>query len=79
MYIDELVKKMNNKTLVTCVEEILDWHKCGVLASGKVRELADDIVKITKSPESKLQLAENNVLKEAARRFVVLSNAAKLP
>ena len=68
--ITALIEEKHDIYLADCVREILDWHQTGILKGGKVRGLADEVVAISNSPEYKLRMAEDLVLKEAAKRFM---------
>lgn len=55
-----------------CIRELFEWHNTGVLKKGLVRDFADDIVfKTTSDHSTKLKIAKDVILKEAARRYLV--------
>ena len=70
MIIEDLVKSMFDIELSTCVNEIIEWHKTGILKqNGSVKKLADEIKEITNDSYSSLKISEDIILLEAARRF----------
>ena len=68
--LDNLVHGMTDRYLSSCVDEILQLHETAILKDGKIRELADNVQRIIKTHEHKLQIAEKLVIFEAAQRFM---------
>jgi len=57
--------------------EIAEWRNTGVLARGKLRELAARLV-VAEHGESKINLAEQMVADAAIRRVAVISKSRSL-
>ena len=57
--------------------EIAEWRSTGVLARGKLRELAAVLV-VAEHGESKIHLAEQLVADAAIRRVAVISRSRSL-
>jgi hypothetical protein len=54
------------------LEELFEMHDTGILKSGGlVRDFANDVVfEITKDQATKLKIAEDTLIEEAARRYL---------
>jgi hypothetical protein len=65
------VEKIRPMGLRECLEELFELYETGVLKSGLVRDFANDVVlEITKDHATKLKIAEDTLLEEAARRYL---------
>jgi len=71
MDIQSAAREIKPIGLKECLREIFDLHSTGILKEGLVRDFADEVVfKITNDSPTKLKIAEDVLLREAARRYL---------
>ena len=72
MSIESEAKEIRPLGLKKCLEELFETHDTGILKSGGlVRDFANDVVfEITKDHSTKLKIAKDVLMKEAARRYL---------
>ena len=72
MNIKSEAKKIRPMGLRKSLEELFEMHSTGILKSGGlVRDFAEDVVlEITKDHATKLKIAEDTLMEEAARRYL---------
>jgi hypothetical protein len=71
MTIESEARNIKPTGLRKCLEEIFEWYNTGVLVSGLLRDFANDVIyKITNDHFTKLKIAEDTLLREAARRYL---------
>lgn len=71
MNIKSEAKKIRHIGLRESLKELFEMHNTGILKSGLVRDFATDVVlKVTKDHATKLKIAEDTLLEEAARRYL---------
>lgn len=67
----QMVKVISNSNLKKHVDELIDFHRTGILKDGMTKEFANQLVANLGEAVMpyKLQMAENLILMEAATRF----------
>ena len=71
MSIESEARAIRPMGLRRCLEELFELYKTGILESGLVRDFANDVVlKVTKDHSTKLKIAEDTLLQEAASRYL---------
>jgi hypothetical protein len=72
MSIKSAAKEIRPMGLRESLKELFEMHNTGVLKSGGlVRDFATDVVlEVTKDHATKLKIAEDTLLEEAARRYL---------
>jgi len=72
MRIESEAKEIKPLGLKKSLEELFEMHDTGILKSGGlVRDFANDVVlKVTKDHFTKLGIAEDVLMREAARRYL---------
>lgn len=72
MDIELEAKEIRPIGLRSSLKELFEWHNTGTLKNGGlVRDFAEDVVfEVTKDHSTKLKIAEDVLVKEAARRYL---------
>jgi len=71
MDIQLAVREISGIGLRECLREIFNLHNTGILKEGLVRDFANEVVfKVTNDNPTKLKIAEDTLLREAARRYL---------